>query len=367
MKKQMKKLLSVLMISAVVPVTLWGCSPGGKTQEMQGVKESSQAAAKAGDTGGTAGTTGTAEPTEAAKDTAKPSENQDYPARDIQWIIPYPAGSATDLPARVYQPYFEEALGGKMIVTNMPGSAGTVAAAELMNTKADGYTISSFLPSLLIPYILGSVDFYYDDFDVICQYGVINHGLVVRADSPYQTLEELLDAARENPGTLNLGGSFNHVQQIALLELKNLSGADYNIVEIGGTAIKAPELLSGRVDAYIDAFSACASYINSGEFRCLAVFADERDPFFPDVPTAKECGYDVSYDFSFGLMAPKGTPQEILDKLEAAAKEACENPEYEKGLSQLFTEASFMGHDEYRAYLDDMKGRLEKSLNSLVE
>lgn len=136
----------------------------------------------------------------------------------------------------------------------------------MMNTKADGYTISSFLPSLLIPYILGSVDFYYDDFDVICQYGVINHGLVVRADSPYQTLEELLDCGEENPGTLNLGGSFNHVQQIALLELKNLSGADYNIVEIGGTAIKAPELLSGRVDAYIDAFSACASYINSGEF-----------------------------------------------------------------------------------------------------
>lgn len=346
MKEQKRKCLSVLLVGAVVSVVLVGCASDGK---QPGDKESGQPVAAAAE--GTKGTT----------------ENQDYPARDVQWIIPYPAGSATDLPARVYQPYFEEALGGTMIVTNMPGSAGTVAAAELMNTKADGYTISSFLPSLLIPYILGSVDFYYDDFEVICQYGVINHGLVVRADSPYQTLEELLEAARENPGLMNLGGSFNHVQQIALLELRNLSGADFNVVEIGGTAIKAPELLSGRVDAYIDAFSACASYINSGEFRCLAVFADERDPFFPDVPTARECGYDISYDFSFGLMAPKGTPKEILDKLEAAAKEACENPKYAEGLSRLFTEASFMGHDAYREYLDSMKSRLEESLNSLLE
>lgn len=211
------------------------------------------------------------------------------------------------------------------------------------------------------------MDFYYDDFEVVCQYGVINHGLVVRADSPYQTLEDLLGAAEENPGTLKIGGSFNHVQQIALLELRNLSGTDFNIVEIGGTAIKAPELLSGRVDAYIDAFSACASYINSGEFRCLAVFADERDPFFPDVPTVKECGYDVSYDFSFGLMAPKGTPKEVIDKLEAAAKAACENPDYADGLKNLFTSPNFMDREEYTAYLDKMKVRLEDSLNHLME
>ncbi len=358
----MRKQMRTTAVSLLAIGLLAGCAKAPAETSTAAVTQEASVQQEADEGNG-----GTVEESAAEDSLSAESEGTGYPVRDIQWLIPYPAGSATDLPARVFQPYFEKALGGTFVVTNMPGSAGTVAATELMNREADGYTISSFQPSLLIPYILGSVDFYYDDFEVICQYGTINHGLVVRADSPYNTLEELLDAANASPGTLNLGGSFNHVQQIALLELKNLSGADFNIVEIGGTAIKAPELLSGRVDGYIDAFSACASYINSGEFKCLAVFADERDPFFPDIPTVKECGYDVSYDFSFALMAPKGTPAEVIAKLEAAAKEACAEPGYAEGLSQMFTNPNFMSREEYLEYLDQIKGRLEDSLNNLLE
>ncbi len=344
MKRCVYHLLAILVLITLI---FTACSPADKQ-----------------DTSSSDGGT-TSTPADSKSDTENTDKAIDYPTRDIQWIVPYPSGSATDLPARVFQKHFNKALGGNTVITNMPGSAGTVAATEMLNRKPDGYTISSFQPSILIPHILGSFDHTYEDYEVICQYGVINHGIVVRADSPYYTLDDIIKAANENPGKLKLGGSFNHVQQICLLELKKLSGADFNIVEIGGTAIKAPELLSGRVDAYVDAFSAAASYIQSGEFRCIAVFANERDPFFPDVPTAKESGYDISYEFSMGLMAPKGTPKEIIAKLEAATKETCENPEYAEDLKALYTNPYFLSGEDYVKYHDDVKVRLEAALKEL--
>lgn len=295
------------------------------------------------------------------------SEEIDFPTQDIKWLVPYPVGSATDLPARIMQKSIDPLVETNTIIVNMEGSAGTVALAELANSAPDGYTIMSGLTSVQIPYILGSIDILpYEDLEVIGQYNRHSTGIVVRADSEYETLEDLIEDARQNPGKLNIGGSFNNIQQISLLELKKLSGVDFNVVEVGGTTVKAPELLSGRVDAYADSVSAAAPYIESGEFKFLCILSDERDEkFFPDIPTAKESGYDVNCDVTYGWYAPKGTPQEIIDKLAKILEEACSSQECADELESLYTYPEFLSGPEYIEVLKADYIRLEEILAGL--
>ncbi len=292
----------------------------------------------------------------------------EYPTRDISVVVPYVAGGATDLIMRAYQPYLEDQLGTGLIINNITGSAGTIGSAEVINAEPDGYTIGLSIPAVVVPNILGTWDKYFTDYPIIGAFASLSVGLVVMADSEYQDLDDLIDEALANPGTLNIGVAFNQPMHLALLQLRDVTGADFNIVEIGQTSTKAPELLGGRVDAYLDYTSAVTAYLESGDFRLVTIFSDERDElFFPDVITVAELGYDVvDLSTKIFLTAPKDTPTEIIEELQTAMKAACEVDGAQDSFDSVSTIVGYVDGDECMAEMDALVEELTDVVDNLL-
>ena len=253
------------------------------------------------------------------------------PERDITLVNPYEAGGTSDIPSRIYADFISKNMGGRLMNVNCIGGAGgAVGAQEVMNSNPDGYTILVAPAGYAMNYAKGGLDWTYEAFEPVCLYVTSVLAVAVRADSPYQTYQELVDAVKADPGKINMGISTGGLPQFSVYAMEAHDDMKFNTVDIGGTSVKATELLAGRVDVMIDSLGGMQSYVESGDFRLLAVFADSRHPAYPDVPTMLEIGFteDETSVMSqvFGIWAPKGTPAEAIDyiagQFEAAANDA---------------------------------------------
>ncbi len=281
------------------------------------------------------------------------------PERDITLVNPYEAGGTSDIPSRIYADYISQHMDGRMMNVNCIGGAGgALGAQEVMNSAADGYTILVAPAGYAMNYAKGGLEWTYEAFDPVCLYVTSVLAVAVRSDSPYKTYQDLVDAVKADPGNIKMGISTGGLPQFSVYAMEAHEDMKFNTVDIGGTSVKATELLAGRVDVMIDSLGGMQSYTESGDFRLLAVFADSRHPAYPDVPTMLELGY-TSEETSvmsqvFGIWAPKGTPAEAIDYIAGLFEAAANDAEtVEKLNAQCYT-ASFMDTDEYMVYLKDM-------------
>ena len=278
---------------------------------------------------------------------------QEFPERPINLIAPFNAGGGTDLLLRGFAPHFAEAIGGDVFVSNMAGGSGTVAASALQGQRPDGYqmaymsiTVATIQPQIKdVPYGL-------DSWTPICSVAASPTLLFVAADSPFQTVEDVVAAVQAEPGKYVYGssgpGSMTHLTTVAAFAgLGILDDLKHLPFQGSGPAIK--ELMAGNIQFFGDT----ESLMQSGDFRPLVVFNSERLENYPDVPTAAEVGIEPPLNELYlwgGLFAPAGLEPEVTAKLEAACEAAVNSDGFMEYAANTGTVINYRGAAEFDAF-----------------
>ncbi len=301
------------------------------------------------------------------------ASNAAYPDRPIGVAVSYGAGGATDFQARIVTMVAgnEDLLGQPMYIIKKPGAGGRVGWNWFAtDAEADGYTLSAYnIPHFIAQSIKGGVKYSVDSFEPIANWGSDPAVVVVGADSPYNTIGELIDYAKANPGKTTLSGAGLFVgHHIAALQLQNASEAKFAYIPTkGGGAAAMKAVIAGDVTGGINNLSDAFRARESGSVKILAVADLERNEFLPDVPTLKEAGFDVdnsSVNFR-GLMVPKGTPQEVIDVLSAKVPEMFGNSRVAGKMKAGGSPMKIMGRDEVAAMWKQRQETLAELLKGL--
>lgn len=273
-----------------------------------------------------------------------------WPDREIQLVVNYGAGGNTDVSARAFSRGLERQLAKPVVVTNRPGAEGTIGPAFLATQRPDGYTMGvvTFSTVAIQPH-LREVPYTLASFDFIAGYGRFRYGVVVRANSPYRTLEDLVRASKQGNGLFV--GAPSAPNNLAMFELGRLTGGKFEQVQYRSGAETVTALLGGQVDVIVQNPSDVVAQIRDGGLRFLASASPMRWPEFPDAPTMREAGYDVEIDSWLGVALPHGTPEAIVAKMEAASLAALRDPAVAQQISATGVDAQALPGREYAALL----------------
>lgn len=259
---------------------------------------------------------------------------QDYPSRAITIVVPYGAGGTTDISARQMAAMAEKILGQPIVVENLPGASGTNAMRAVAAAEADGYTLiaTTSSPSFVTPALR---DVGYDtlsDFVPILNYSGPFHGVLVPADSPYETLDAMIEGAKSGAVTYGTAGAMGGAH-LAFASVAKATGAKLQHVPFDGAAKATAAVLGGHVNAAL--VPAYRDLVQDGQLRLLGVLDGSNDPDFPDAPTLKEAGLAAEFPSIVGIMAPDGTDPEIVAKLEAAFTQVASSDEFKAFMTDL--------------------------------
>jgi tripartite-type tricarboxylate transporter receptor subunit TctC len=264
---------------------------------------------------------------------------QNYPSQPIRFVVAFGPGGVGDTTARLVAERLGAKLGQRIIVENTPGAGGIAAARSVLTAPADGHTLALLTNGTSISVgLFKSLPFDpLADFAPVTKLGTFEFFLAVKADSPYRSFPELLKAARDNPGKLNLGtinpGSTQH---LSAMLLKSTAGIEFQWVPFKNSPDLLIALLRGDVDVAIDAYVALKGNIADGKLRPLATTAPARFALLPNVPTAKEGGAGEFAATAWnGLFVKAGTPADVVDKLNKAAAKVLADPDLKKRLLDL--------------------------------
>ncbi|MGN0909730.1 MAG: tripartite tricarboxylate transporter substrate binding protein, partial [Succinivibrio sp.] len=267
-----------------------------------------------------------------------------FPRKQIQIVVPYAPGGASDTVARIYGKELEKQLGKPVVVVNRTGASGAVGLESVKNSRPDGYTMSYMPVESTMISALGLSDISSDDFTFVCRIMTIPAAITVSKDAKWNTLDDFLKYAKENPGKVTVGNSGpGSIWNVAAASLEQAAGVKFNHVPFDGAAPAIAALLGKNIDAVAVSPSEVKSNVDSGQFKVLAVLGDKRSSVVPDVKTSKELGYDVSAMGWGGFAVPKGTPADVVKILDEASAKVAQS----QALKDLLAQRGF----EY-AYLD---------------
>jgi tripartite-type tricarboxylate transporter receptor subunit TctC len=279
-----------------------------------------------------------------------------YPSRPIRMVVPFPAGGATDLTARVVAERMSTLLGQPVVIDNRPGAGGNLGSDVVAKAEPDGYTlltctigtasINQFLYTRLP----------YDPMRDLTSIALINevaNGIVVAANSPFKNLQDLLAAAKAKPAELNYGTPGNGTSGHLCGEyLKTKTGVNLTHVPYRGTSQIIPDVLAGRVEVAIDNLPSYLPHLQAGRMRCLAVTSASRWFSLPDVPTVKESGVpDFEAVAWFGFQAPAKVPRPIIDKLAQTVTGIVAEPGVVERLREIGSSPKPLGPTEFDRYI----------------
>ena len=260
------------------------------------------------------------------------SKKAAYPADgDISVIIPKAPGGGTDISARGLIQFMEKELkGSKFVPVNKPDGGGVTGMVELANAKPDGHTLGMVTVELAMFPHQGKCKNTYKDYAAICSPIAAPAALIVPKDAPYNNVDEFVAFAKANPGKVKMGNSgIGAIWHIAALSFEEEFGVQFKHVPYPkGSADIAAALAGKHIDATLADPSVFKSQVDAGNLKILAVMADTRSVIYPDVPTFKELGHNMTVRAWAALVAPKDTPKEKLEALRAAAKKVCESKEF---------------------------------------
>lgn len=265
---------------------------------------------------------------------------QPYPAKPLRLVVPFPAGGATDTLARTISLKAAEKLGQQIVIDNRPGAGGTIGSDHVAKSAPDGYTLliatgsTHSIGPIINPKIPYNVE---RDFVPVVYVAKTSSVLVVPATLPVKNLAEFIALAKSKPGQLNYGSSGNGTNSHLSSELfKAQAGVFITHIPYRGTGLVFTDMMSGQVHMLMDNYVTAQSNIKDGKLRVLGVTSPQRLPFLPEVPTLDEQGlkgFDVSN--WFGIYAPKGTPSDLVAKVNTAFNQALQDPDMQKRLAVL--------------------------------
>ncbi len=295
-----------------------------------------------------------------------PIHAADFPTKEVQIIIPWAAGGATDLIFRALGATTGKYLGKAVVVVNKTGGAGAVGYTECMQAKPDGYTLASAItPLTILPHQVKTA-FTYKSFEPVINVVDDPSMFLVRSDAPWKSLKEFLDYAKKNPDMITVGnsGAGGGVHLIALA-FEKAAGVKFNHIPFAGGGPSVTSLLGGHINAVSVSPPEGIEHVKAGKLKIIALFAEKRFELFPDVPTVKEQGVDFVMGQWRGLAAPKGTPPDVIKKLHDAFKKGMEDPVFIKNAKDMVVNLSYLGPEAFGKLMandDEFYGKLVKEI-----
>jgi tripartite-type tricarboxylate transporter receptor subunit TctC len=276
----------------------------------------------------------------------------DYPTKQINYLIVFDPGGQSDREARRQQPHLERILKQKILIDYKVGGGGALGWRELTRSKPDGYFIGGFnIPHIILQPLQQEVGYKTEQIVPVSIFQRTPLALIVQTKSQFKTLQEFVEYAKKNPGALTMGGTgpfSNH--HMATLRLQKTAGVKLTYVPFTGSAPMMMAVLGGHV---------AGTFANSDDLvkfkdqiRILGSATDQRFPDFPNVPTFKEMGLDIVLATDRGVAVPPGTPEAVIQKLEAAFLEIARNPEIQAEMKKQGFVPVAMGHKESKAYIE---------------
>ncbi|SFM28599.1 tripartite tricarboxylate transporter substrate binding protein [Salibacterium qingdaonense] len=277
-----------------------------------------------------------------------------YPENQIEVIVPFSSGGASDLVSRTVASEMENDLDVPLTITNQTGGSGATGMLSLKNAQADGYTIGYVPVEMSMLDSLELADITPSDYEFIGQLMTIPSAITVPADAPYDTIEEFVSYAEENPGEIQIGNSgTGSIWHIAAAAFAEEAGIDVEYVPYDGASPAVTALMGGHISAVSVSPSEVRGGVESGDLKVLGVMGEERDPELPDVPTMQEAGYDVSVAGWGGFVAPEGTPEEVLEPLRSSFKNAAESEEFQQLMDDRGMIPAYKNGKEFSSYAEE--------------
>jgi tripartite-type tricarboxylate transporter receptor subunit TctC len=280
---------------------------------------------------------------------------QSYPNRPIKLIVPFPAGGPPDVIARVLADAMSARLGQTVVVENRVGAGATIGTRSVAIAEPDGYTLlfASTTSLSIAPALFKSVD--YDPVKSFAPVASVSVGpmvVVVHPSVPAKTIPELVAHAKANPGKLNYGAGVAAPPHIAWGLFTKVTGTDIAFIPYRGMAPAMTDLLSGQIQIMIDGTGPLLPHIQEGKIRALAVTGNTRSPDFPQLPTMIESGYpDYVLSFWTGVVAPAGTPADVVARLNGAIGASLKAPSVTANLAKFNVEANISAPQEFATFI----------------
>jgi tripartite-type tricarboxylate transporter receptor subunit TctC len=262
----------------------------------------------------------------------------DYPTRPVKWVVPYPPAGTTDVLARIIAQWLSDHLGQSFVIENKPGAGNNMGVEFVVNAPPDGYTMLLVNPANGINATLYRNLTFNFIRDIAPVAGLVRtpNVMEVTPKLPVKTVAEFIAYCKANPGKINMASSGSGTSVHLSGELfKSMTGCDMLHVPYKGAGPALTDLMGGQVDVIFDNLPSSIGHIKGGKLRALAVTSAEREPSLPDVPTVAETvpGYEATAWFGIGM--PKGTPKEIIDKVNAEVNRALADPKMRARLAEL--------------------------------
>jgi tripartite-type tricarboxylate transporter receptor subunit TctC len=280
------------------------------------------------------------------------AQAQNFPARPVTLVVPWPAGGSTDVGMRALAGAAEKHLGQSIVVENRPGGSGTLGPGQMAATaKPDGYTIAQIpITVFRFPFMTKTSFDPATDFTYIIGVSGYTFGVVVRDDASWKTFRDLIGDARANPSRINYGtpgaGTSLH---ITMEQIAKQQGIKWTHVPFKGNADSVNALLGGHIHAVADS-SGWAQLVNTGRFRLLVTWGAARTKNWPDVPTLREVGIDIISNSPFGIAGPRGMDPKVVGVLHDAFKKGMDEPSYAAAIANLDQESFYLSSADYQKF-----------------
>lgn len=293
------------------------------------------------------------------------AQAQNWPAKPVTMLVPFPPGGSTDLIARTVAPKLQDKFGGTFVIENKPGAGGTLGAGQAKRAAPDGYTVlvSSLGPFVIGPHLVKEPGYNaLKDFEYITVAVQAPNVLVVNANSQLRDMKGVLDYLKSNPGRMTFASAGNGTSDHLTAELFwQETGTQATHVPYKGGAPAIVDLLGGQVDASFSNINTCLTHIQSGKLRAIAVTSAKRSPLLPDVPTMEELGLKGVTVTSWQAFAgPKGMPADVRDKLRAGIVDALNDPSVKPRLLELGFEVVGNTPEEFTKFQAEEFARWKK-------
>jgi len=279
------------------------------------------------------------------------AENK-YPTKPIRLIVPYAPGGGSDAILRPIAMAMERTLGQKIAIVNINGAEGAVGWAQAAKAAPDGYTITILTNAMIVRETMKLANVGVHDFAPIANIGFVDLTLSSRGDGPYQNLKTYADTVKKSPNTVSVAIGIGTPSETTAILLNHALGSGLRAVNVGGGAQKKTAVLGGHVDSLIEPISSVIASHQAKQLTVLAVLSDKRLTFAPDIPTAKEQGYNVTARLFYGLGAPKGTPKEIVEALAAAVEGLSKDAQLQDEMKKISVSWEYYGPHDFADVID---------------
>lgn len=287
----------------------------------------------------------------------------DYPNKSINCIVVWGAGGGADTATRIFNKYFEQFIGQQVIVQNITGGGTSVGYIAAKTARPDGYTLVTIQGDLPKFKSMNLAPISVDDFDILEGYAYQAPVVVVRKDAPWNTIEEFVADCKANPGKRTIGvsdiGGTYHQPMVLWMDA---AGFDAKAIAHPGSPQQSAALLGGHVDANITWVRPNIPYLKEGTLKFLAYMGSKRLKEYPDVPTLKEKGWDVTWEHPYGIGGPKGLPAEVKAKISEATQKVWAVPEFENDLKDLGLVLFPMDAKAYTDHMLKMEADMAKAM-----